>query len=42
MFLVNVLDYMLQLEPLFYIFGSFAFFSVSVAVRKLVLHKELN
>lgn len=39
MFLINIFDYIFELEPLIYIIGSFAFFGVNLLVRKIMLHK---
>lgn len=39
MFLINIFDYILDLEPILYIFGSFAFFGVTLLLRKVMLHK---
>lgn len=41
MFIVNVLDYLIQLEFIYYLFGAFAFFGINLCLRKVILHKGI-
>lgn len=41
MFLINVLDYLIAFEFIYYVFGSFAFFGIMLCLRKLILHKGI-
>ncbi len=41
MFLINIMNYLVQFQSVLYCFGSFAFFGLMLCVRKIVLHKGI-
>ncbi len=41
MFLLNIIDFLIKFEFIYYVFGAFAFLGINLCLRKLILHKGI-